>query len=69
MYWLTKHQNAGISSVSVPLEETSLADFSQVLNTNLIGPFLCTREAIRIFKRQSPQGGVSSPASDLIGIF
>ena len=50
-------QNAGISSIPLPLEDTPLADFQNVLNTNLVGPFICTREAIKTFKKQSPQGG------------
>ena len=27
------------------------------MNVNLIGPFLCTREAFKVFKSQSPPGG------------
>lgn len=27
------------------------------MNVNLIGPFLCTREAFKVFKRQHPPGG------------
>ncbi|EMD39590.1 hypothetical protein CERSUDRAFT_80971 [Gelatoporia subvermispora B] len=49
--------NAGMNSPQVPIEELSLQQFQQVINANLIGPFLCTREAIRIFKSQTPQGG------------
>lgn len=41
----------------MPIEELSLDAFQQVINVNLIGTFLCTREAVRIFKAQSPQGG------------
>ncbi|KAF5382709.1 hypothetical protein D9615_002810 [Tricholomella constricta] len=50
-------QNAGISSAQVPIEELSLATFQQVLNVNVIGPFLCTQQAVKIFKAQSPSGG------------
>ncbi|RPD56151.1 short-chain dehydrogenase/reductase SDR [Lentinus tigrinus ALCF2SS1-7] len=49
--------NAGTASAQVPIEETSLETFQRVLNANLVGVFLCTREAVRIFKSQSPQGG------------
>ncbi|KAF9462981.1 hypothetical protein BDZ94DRAFT_1259801 [Collybia nuda] len=49
--------NAGISSKGVPIEELSMETFQQVMNVNLIGPFLCTREAFRVFKSQSPPGG------------
>jgi NAD(P)-dependent dehydrogenase (short-subunit alcohol dehydrogenase family) len=37
-----------------PLEELSLATWEKVIATNLRGPFLCTRAAVRIMK---PQGG------------
>ncbi|HEY5339681.1 MAG TPA: SDR family NAD(P)-dependent oxidoreductase, partial [Candidatus Aquilonibacter sp.] len=36
--------NSGISD-SAPLTRTSLALFNQILATNLVGTFLCTREA------------------------
>ncbi|KAI0373824.1 short-chain dehydrogenase/reductase SDR [Pilatotrama ljubarskyi] len=49
--------NAGIVSKQVPIEEVSLEAFQQVIDVNLVGTFLCTREAVRIFKSQSPQGG------------
>ncbi|KAI0725249.1 short-chain dehydrogenase/reductase SDR [Fomitopsis betulina] len=49
--------NAGISAPAVPIEDLSLEKFQQVTNINLIGTFLCTREAVRIFKAQVPQGG------------
>lgn len=35
-----------------PLDELSLQDWNKVLATNLTGPFLCTRAAFRIMKRQ-----------------
>lgn len=37
-----------------PVEELSLAAWQNVMNANLTGPFLCTREAFRIMK---PAGG------------
>ncbi|EIW59556.1 short-chain dehydrogenase/reductase SDR [Trametes versicolor FP-101664 SS1] len=49
--------NAGRGHAQVPIEELSLDAFQQVINVNLIGTFLCTREAVRIFKSQTPQGG------------
>ncbi|KZT67121.1 NAD(P)-binding protein [Daedalea quercina L-15889] len=49
--------NAGINAPAVPIEELSLEKFQQVTNINLIGTFLCTREAVKIFKAQTPQGG------------
>lgn len=35
-----------------PLEELSLETWQKVINVNLTGPFLCTREAMKIMKRQ-----------------
>lgn len=52
-------QNAGRGHAQVPIEELSLDAFQQVINVNLVGTFLCTREAVRIFKSQTPQGGAS----------
>jgi len=49
--------NAGISSPQVALENMDVSDFQNVLSTNVIGPFLCTKHAFRAFKEQSPQGG------------
>jgi NAD(P)-dependent dehydrogenase (short-subunit alcohol dehydrogenase family) len=37
-----------------PLEETSLERWQRIIDANLTGPFLCTREALKIMK---PQGG------------
>ncbi|TFK85614.1 short-chain dehydrogenase/reductase SDR [Polyporus arcularius HHB13444] len=48
--------NAGIVSAQTPIEDTSLETFQKVINVNLVGTFLCTREAVRIFKSQTPQG-------------
>ena len=49
--------NAGMGAPRVPLEELSLEDWQQVVDTNLTGSFLCTREAFRIMKAQRPAGG------------
>ncbi|KAJ8509546.1 hypothetical protein ONZ45_g8308 [Pleurotus djamor] len=49
--------NAGISAPAVTIEETTLETFRNVMEVNLIGPFLCTREAFKVFKSQSPPGG------------
>ena len=49
--------NAGISAPGVPLEELADDQWQAVVDTNLTGPFLCTREAFRVMKAQSPRGG------------
>ena len=41
----------------MPMEEISLDDWQRVVDTNLTGSFLCTQEAIKIMKNQSPMGG------------
>jgi NAD(P)-dependent dehydrogenase (short-subunit alcohol dehydrogenase family) len=43
--------NAGTSAPG-PLDELSAEDWDRVLAVNLRGPFLCTRQALRIMKRQ-----------------
>ncbi len=49
--------NAGISAPAVPLEDLSYAQWRQVVDVNLTGPFLCTQEAFKVMKAQSPRGG------------
>jgi NAD(P)-dependent dehydrogenase (short-subunit alcohol dehydrogenase family) len=49
--------NAGISAPGVPLEELTLKQWQQVVDTNLTGAFLCTQHAFRMMKAQVPRGG------------
>jgi NAD(P)-dependent dehydrogenase (short-subunit alcohol dehydrogenase family) len=49
--------NAGIPSRPEPLEELDPEHWRDVLDTNLTGAFLCTRQAFRIMKAQTPRGG------------
>jgi len=49
--------NAGISAKPVPIEMLSLETFQQVINVNLVGSFIAAREAMSVFKAQTPQGG------------
>ena len=49
--------NAGMGAPAVPIEELSFEQWQAVVNVNLTGPFLCTQEAFRMMKAQSPQGG------------
>jgi NAD(P)-dependent dehydrogenase (short-subunit alcohol dehydrogenase family) len=49
--------NAGVSMRGMPLEEIPLDRWQSVVATNLTGVFLCTQEAIKIMKSQTPRGG------------
>jgi NAD(P)-dependent dehydrogenase (short-subunit alcohol dehydrogenase family) len=49
--------NAGIGTPPIPMEDLSFEQWKSVVDTNLNGAFLCTQEAIRIMKAQSPRGG------------
>ncbi len=49
--------NAGIGAPAVPLEELNVEKWKSVVDINLTGAFLCTREAFRIMKKQNPGGG------------
>ncbi|MEW4569177.1 SDR family oxidoreductase [Tautonia sp. JC769] len=49
--------NAGTGAPAVPLEDVTLDQWRRVIDANLTGTFLCTREAFRFMKRQEPQGG------------
>lgn len=49
--------NAGIFAPGVLLEDLALAQWQNVVNVNLTGMFLCLRQAFRVMKAQSPQGG------------
>ncbi|MEX2033626.1 MAG: SDR family oxidoreductase [Xanthobacteraceae bacterium] len=49
--------NAGIGAPPVPMEELPLETWKKVVDTNLTGLFVCTQEAIKIMKAQTPKGG------------
>jgi NAD(P)-dependent dehydrogenase (short-subunit alcohol dehydrogenase family) len=49
--------NAGIGNPPVPLEDLTPEHWRAVLDTSLTGAFLCTQEAFRLMKRQTPRGG------------
>jgi len=49
--------NAGTSARAVPLEELTLREWQAVIDVNLTGAFLCTQQAFRIMKQQTPRGG------------
>jgi NAD(P)-dependent dehydrogenase (short-subunit alcohol dehydrogenase family) len=49
--------NAGLNAPGVPLEDLPVDRWMAVINTNLTGAFLCTQQAFRLMKAQSPRGG------------
>jgi NAD(P)-dependent dehydrogenase (short-subunit alcohol dehydrogenase family) len=49
--------NAGVNAPAVPIEELTFEQWKNVVDINLTGVFLCTREAVRVMKDQNPQGG------------
>ncbi|PWT81693.1 MAG: 3-oxoacyl-ACP reductase [Blastocatellia bacterium] len=49
--------NAGCAAPAVPLEELTAEQWQTVVDVNLTGAFLCTREAFKIMKSQQPRGG------------
>ena len=49
--------NAGSGALAIGLEDLSVETLKSVIDVNLLAPFLCTQEAIRIMKAQTPQGG------------
>jgi len=49
--------NAGLGAPAMPLEDLPLERWREVIDTNLTGAFLCTQEAFRLMKQQTPRGG------------
>ncbi|HEX7926302.1 MAG TPA: SDR family oxidoreductase [bacterium] len=49
--------NAGTGAPGVPMEDLTYEQWKTVVDANLTGVFLCTQEAIKIMKAQTPQGG------------
>jgi len=49
--------NAGTSAPAIPLEDLTIEQWRRVIDINLTGAFLCTQEAFRLMKSQTPRGG------------
>ena len=49
--------NAGMGAPAIPMEDLTFEQWQAVVSVNLSGMFLCSQEAIRIMKAQSPRGG------------
>jgi NAD(P)-dependent dehydrogenase (short-subunit alcohol dehydrogenase family) len=49
--------NAGISAPGVAFEDLTVEQWRTVVDTNLTGAFLCTHQAFKLMKDQTPRGG------------
>lgn len=49
--------NAGMGAPAIPMEDLTFEQWSAVVSANLTGAFLCSQQAIRIMKSQTPRGG------------
>jgi NAD(P)-dependent dehydrogenase (short-subunit alcohol dehydrogenase family) len=49
--------NAGTNAPPVNVEELPFEQWKAVIDTNVTGVFLCTQEAFRVMKDQTPRGG------------
>jgi NAD(P)-dependent dehydrogenase (short-subunit alcohol dehydrogenase family) len=49
--------NAGTGAPPVPLEDLTCEQWKRVVDVNLTGVFLCTQEAFKLMKSQTPRGG------------
>jgi NAD(P)-dependent dehydrogenase (short-subunit alcohol dehydrogenase family) len=49
--------NAGMNAPFLPLEDMPYEKWREVIDTNLTGTFLCTQQAFRLMKDQTPRGG------------
>jgi NAD(P)-dependent dehydrogenase (short-subunit alcohol dehydrogenase family) len=48
--------NAGVSGGG-PIEDLTFEQWKSVVDINLTGPFLCTQQAVKMMKEQTPRGG------------
>ena len=49
--------NAGVGAPAVPMDELTFEQWKGVVDANLTGAFLCAQGAMRLMKKQTPQGG------------
>ncbi len=49
--------NAGIGTPAIPIEDLTFEQWQAIVGVNLTGAFLCTQEAVRLMKAQTPRGG------------
>jgi NAD(P)-dependent dehydrogenase (short-subunit alcohol dehydrogenase family) len=49
--------NAGTGAPTIPLEDITFEQWKNVVDVNLTAVFLCTQQAFKMMKSQSPRGG------------
>ena len=49
--------NAGINAPAMTIDELTVEQWKNVIDTNLTGSFLCARGGFRLMRTQNPQGG------------
>lgn len=49
--------NAGVAAPDVAFEDLTFEQWQTVISANLNGPFLCSKAAFRLMKKQDPSGG------------
>jgi len=49
--------NAGTSAPAIPMDELTFEQWKAVVDINLTAVFLCTQQAFKLMKSQSPRGG------------
>lgn len=49
--------NAGLNAPPVEMDELSVDQWREIVDVNLNGVFICTREAFHVMRTQDPQGG------------
>ena len=49
--------NAGMSLPAVPMEDITFEQWNAIVAANLTGAFLCTQQAMKLMKAQTPKGG------------
>jgi glucose 1-dehydrogenase len=59
--------NSGVQ-LNAPFDQMSLADWQRVIDINLTGMFLCSRESVRAFKRQGLNRDISCALGKIICI-
>jgi NAD(P)-dependent dehydrogenase (short-subunit alcohol dehydrogenase family) len=49
--------NAGLNAPGIPIEDLGFETWTNIVNVNLTGAFLCAQAAFRMMKDQTPRGG------------